>query len=138
MGTNRNPVPVVFASEADVPRPIRAARRAVEDARAYAAKPPTTNLEAFRVDFVRPIFAPLLAEEGFDAKTTEAILRYAATIAGTYSRYQEAKRADLLAEIATPTAYRIGKAPTKRPAKVAPKVAAPKPGPVVPKTDATA
>lgn len=131
MGTNRNAVPVVFASENDVPRPIRLARRAVEDARAYAAKPATANLAAFRTEFARPVFEPILREAGLSPKEIEAVLAYAPVIAGTYSRYQDAKRAGLLAEIASPTAYRIGKAPAKR----SPKVSAPKPEA---KTDATA
>jgi len=119
-------LPVVFATENDVPREIRAAKRAVEDARAYVAKPPTANLSKFRNDFLRPIFEPVLKEAGLDAKTIEAVLAYAPAMAGTYSRYQDASRAGLLGEIATPTAYRIGTAPKPR----APKA------PAKPKTEA--
>lgn len=116
--TKKTPV-LVVASETDLPREIRAAARAVAEARNYATKPATSNLAAFREEFVRPIFGPVLKEEGLDAKTTELVLRYAATIAGTYSRYQDAKRAGLLAEIATPTAYRVGVAPKPRAPKSA-------------------
>lgn len=125
MSARSNAPVTTYPSESAVPREIRAAVRAVEDARAYARKPSTANLAAFREEFVRPIFLPVLREE-FDAKTAEAIVAAAAVIAGTYSRYQDAKRAGLLPEIARPTAYRVGTAKPKAPAK--PK-AEPKPVP---------
>lgn len=108
--------PIFVASPSDLPPVVLRAERAVADARAYAAKPATDNLADFRERFVRPIFGPVLADSGLDAKTIEAVLAVAPAIAGTYSRYQDAKRAGLLDEIAAPTAYRIGKAPARKPA----------------------
>jgi hypothetical protein len=122
VSTSRKSVVVSFPNEAAVPREIRAAARVVDDSRAYAAKPSTPNLAAFREEFVRPIFLPVLLADGLSKDEAEAVLLYAARIAGTYSRYQQAKNSGLLAEIASPTAYRIGTVPTKRPAKKVEKV----------------
>jgi hypothetical protein len=107
-------------SEAKIPASVTRAAKMVADCRAYAAKSPSGNLADFRA-FASAIFGPVLVESGVDAATAKLVCDLAGPIAGTYSRYQEAKRVGFLGEILEPTTYRVGKAPAARKPKASTK-----------------
>lgn len=97
------------------------AKRAILDAAAYLDREPTSNL----ADFASFVETSARASSYFVGRTgklrTDLGVRDVARLVGLYSRYQDAKRSNVLAEILSPA-----KAPAKRaPAK-------PKPAPVAP------